>query len=319
MSKPVNKKMIGIFVVVAIALVVAAVLILGSGKLFKTQPKYVMYFEGSVKGLSVGSPVTFRGVKVGSVTEVKMLYNPKDLSMLIPVYVELGEGNVEVMGRRPEDRVKVVQQQAQDLIDRGIRAQLEMQSVVTGQLMISLDFYPDKPTKLVGADKRYPEIPTIPTTLQELGQRLEKIPIEEIFAKLNSSLEGLNKTLNSPELGHIMRSTAKSVDDAGVLIRGLGTNLKPLVSDMQDTTREFKKLAVSATSASDDAGLTLKKSHGVLNNIESLTGDNSLLTYRLNKTLEELENAARSLRILTETLEQQPQSVLFGKKRMGGD
>lgn len=311
--------MIGIFVVVAIALVVAAVLILGSGKFFKTYPKYVMYFEGSVKGLSVGSPVSFRGVKIGSVTEIKMLYNPKDLSMLIPVYVELGEGNVEMMGRRPEDRVKVAHQQAQELIKRGIRAQLEMQSIVTGQLMISLDFYPDKPARIVGADKNYLEIPTIPTTLQEIGQRLDKIPIEEIFAKLNSSLEGLNKTLNSPELGQIMRSTAKSVDDAGVLIRGLGAHLKPLVSDMQDTTQEFKKLAVSATSASDDAGLALKKSHGVLNNIESLTGDNSLLAYRLNKTLGELENTARSLRILTETLEQQPQSVLFGKKRMGRD
>ena len=81
MSKPVNKKVIGIFVVVAIALVVAAVLILGSGKFFKTYPKYVMYFEGSVKGLSVGSPVNFRGVKVGNVTEIKMLFNPKDLSV----------------------------------------------------------------------------------------------------------------------------------------------------------------------------------------------------------------------------------------------
>ena len=93
MSKPVNKTVIGIFVVVAIALVVAAILILGSGKFFKHNPTFVMYFQGSVKGLSVGSPVVFRGVKVGTVTDIKMLFNPKDLSVMIPVYVELEEGS----------------------------------------------------------------------------------------------------------------------------------------------------------------------------------------------------------------------------------
>ncbi len=89
MSKPANKTVIGIFVVVALVLVVGAVLILGSGKFFKNYPKFVMYFQGSVKGLAVGAPVNFRGVKIGTVTDIKMLLNPKDLSMIIPVYIEL--------------------------------------------------------------------------------------------------------------------------------------------------------------------------------------------------------------------------------------
>lgn len=97
MSKPVNKTVIGIFVVVALALVVLAVLVLGSGKFFKHNTKIVMYFKGSVKGLSVGSPVSFRGVKVGSVTEIKMLFDPKDLSVMIPVYAELEPGSLEAV------------------------------------------------------------------------------------------------------------------------------------------------------------------------------------------------------------------------------
>ena len=97
MSKPANKTVIGIFVVVALALVVVAVLVLGSGKFFKHNPKVVMYFKGSVKGLSVGSPVSLRGVKVGSVTEIKMLFDPKDLSVIIPVYAELQQGSLEAV------------------------------------------------------------------------------------------------------------------------------------------------------------------------------------------------------------------------------
>ena len=160
MSKPANKTVIGIFVVVALALVVVAVLVLGSGKFFKNNPKVVMYFQGSVKGLSVGSPVAFRGVKVGAVTEIKMLFNPKDLSVMIPVYVELEQGSLEVVqgGGSMEAFRKAhsmnMKDFAQELIKRGVRAQLDMQSIVTGQLMVSLDFYPDKPAILVGADPR---------------------------------------------------------------------------------------------------------------------------------------------------------------------
>ena len=316
MSKPVNKKAIGIFVVVAIVLVVAAILILGSGKFFKTYPKYVMFFDGSVKGLAVGAPVDFRGVKIGTVTEIKMMYNPKDSSIIIPVYIELGQGEVEVAGVRPRDLLKMQREEAQELIKLGIKAQLEMQSFVTGQLMISLDFYPDKPARFVGADKRYPEIPTIPTTLQELTKRVEKIPIEQIFDKLGGALDGINKTINSAEMARIMRSMAQGVDDARALLQNINTEIKPVAADFKDTTQEIRKLAVSATKASDHAGLALKSAQGAMGNIENMTGDNSVLVYRLNKTLGELENTARSLRILTETLDQQPQSVLFGKKRI---
>ncbi|OPY78441.1 MAG: Paraquat-inducible protein B [Syntrophorhabdus sp. PtaU1.Bin153] len=319
MSKPVNKKVIGIFVVVAIALVVGAILILGSGKFFKTYPKYVMFFEGSVKGLAVGAPVDFRGVRIGTVTEIKMMFNPKDSSIMIPVYVELGQGEVEITGVPAPDLARMHREEGQELIKRGLKAQLEMQSFVTGQLMISLDFYPDKPARFVGADKRYPEIPTVPTTLQELTKRVEKIPIEQIFDKLGGALDGINKTINSAEMARIMRSMAQGVDDARALLQSIDAEIKPVAVDFRDTTHEIRKLAVSATKASDHAGLALKSAQGAMGNIETMAGDDSVLAYRLNKTLGELENTARSLRILTETLDQQPQSVLFGKKKIGRD
>lgn len=318
MSKPVNKKLIGVFVVVAIGLVVAAILILGSGKFFKTYNRVVMYFDGSVKGLAVGAPVDFRGVKIGTVAEIKMTINPKDFSFTIPVYVDIDPSGVEVIGERLADTHKGYRERMEEMVRRGLRAQLETQSFVTGQLMISCDMYPDTPARIVGQDPRYPEIPTIPTTLQQIGARLEKIPIDEIVEKLKNSLAGIDKLVNSPEMTHMVRSAAKAADDAGALMRNVDAQLKPVVSDFKDTTQDFRKLAVSATKASDDAALALKKAQGAAANIENLTGDNSVMVYRINKALGEVEGAARSLRILAETLDSQPQSVIFGKKKVEG-
>ena len=318
MSKPVNKKIIGIFVVIAIGLIVAAVLILGSGKFFKTYNRVVMYFDGSVKGLAVGASVDFRGVKIGTVAEIKMTINPKDFSFTIPVYVDVDPSGVEVIGTKLTDTQKGYRERMEELVRRGLRAQLETQSYVTGQLMVSFDLYPGTPARIVGGDLRYPEIPTIPTTLQQIGARLEKIPIDEIAEKLRNSLAGIDKLVNSPEMIQLVKSTAKGVEDARTLVRDVDAQIKPLVSDFKDTTQDIRKLAVSATKTSDDAGVALKKAQGAVTNIESLTGDNSVMVYRINKTLGEVESAARTLRILAETLDNQPQSVIFGKKKVEG-
>ncbi len=296
--------MIGIFVVVAVGLVIAAVLILGSGKFFKDKPKFVMYFEGSVKGLVVGSPVVFRGVKVGTVTEIGMLFNEKDLSVLIPVYVELGEADVEILGgtslsAKKSNRKEILYAYLDALIKRGIRAQLEMQSFVTGQLQIALDFYPGKPAKFLGGTTKYPEIPTIPTQLQELTKRVEQIPIEEIAKKMQTTLEGIDRMVNSPEMTRMITSIAGTAAETRVLVR--------------DIEREIGPLAQSLTKTSDQAGITLKKVQLVAGSIENATGEDSAVMYRLNKTLGELERASRSLRFLAEALEEQPESLLFGK------
>ena len=304
MSKPANKTMIGIFVVAAIGLVVVAIVLLGSGKFFKDKPKFVMYFEGSVKGLTVGSPVVFRGVKIGSVTEIGMRFNPTDLSVLIPVYTELGDADIEMvdgdLSIKKKDRKKVLYSLSDALIKRGARAQLEMQSFVTGQLQIAIDFYPNKPARFVGGPSKYPEIPTIPTQLQELTKRVEQLPIEEIGKKLQSSLDGMDRMVNSPEMSLMIKSIGGTSEETKTLVRNLDRQLEPLVG--------------SITQTSNEAGITLKKIQVVSQNF----GDDSVLMYKLDKTLNELQRASRSLRLLTETLEQQPESLIFGKKNTRG-
>ena len=133
MSKAASKTLIGAFVIGAIALAVIAVIIFGSGKFFTKRPVYVMFFEGSVKGLNEGSQVNFRGVKIGSVKDIELKFDAKDLAFLIPVYVEIDPTKVTgfkgTIGR---------EEAWEELIQKGLRAQLELQSVLTGQLMINV-------------------------------------------------------------------------------------------------------------------------------------------------------------------------------------
>jgi paraquat-inducible protein B len=326
MSKPANKTLIGVFVIVAIGLVVGAILMLGSGRFFRHYPKYVMYFDSSVKGLSIGSPVVFRGVKVGSVTDLSVDFNPSDLSILIPVYVELGEEkmNMADLNILEGDRTALQDEYTQALIKKGMRAQLEMQSVVTGQLLIALDFHPATKANFLDKDKRYAEIPTIPTQFQQLTKRLENVPIEEIFQELRATLAGIHKMVNSPEAATLIASGSKGLEEARLLIHHIDGQVRPFAGSTNAAVQQIKSLAenmnnelvplsASIKNLADETRETLKKSQEVIEKMDSAVGDDSALAYQLPKTLKELEGAARSIRLLANELRQHPEAVVWGK------
>lgn len=326
MSKPANKTLIGVFVIVAIGLVVGAILMLGSGRFFRHYPKYVMYFDSSVKGLSIGSPVVFRGVKVGSVTDLSVDFNPSDLSILIPVYVELGEEkmNMADLNILEGDRTALQDEYTQALIKKGMRAQLEMQSVVTGQLLIALDFHPATKADFLGKDKRYAEIPTIPTQFQQLTKRLENVPIEEIFQELRATLAGIHKMVNSPEAATLIASGSKGLEEARLLIHHIDGQVRPFAGSTNAAVQQIKSLAenmnielvplsASIKNLADETRETLKKSQAAFEKMDSAVGDDSALAYQLPKTLKELEGAARSIRLLANELRQHPEAVVWGK------
>ena len=174
MSKGASKTLIGGFVVGAIALLLVAVLIFGSGKIFSQRIKLVLFFEESVSGLSVGAPVVFRGVTIGSVVGMELWNYPQELKVLIPVYIEIDPTRFKIKGEGSRFKpLELFDRQ----IKRGLRAQIKMQSLVTGQLMIYADYFPDKPIRLVKAEPRYPEIPTIPSGTEEIMKTLEQIPV----------------------------------------------------------------------------------------------------------------------------------------------
>jgi len=245
MSKPANKKVIGIFVLGAITLLVVALVVFGSGKIFKKTVPVVFYFEGSVKGLNIGSALMIRGVQVGSVTNVLLQFDQKDLSLRIPVYAEFDPEKVArisgtVLAGR--DRAEMLKR----LIDHGLRAQLEMQSVLTGLLMINLDLMPNTPVHLVGKGPEYLEIPTIPTTLEALTEKVQKLPIEETFTKLASAVSGIEKVMSSPEIEKGLKNLSQSADEMNRLIKSTREEIKPLSAGIHETLKDTRNFIKNA-------------------------------------------------------------------------
>jgi len=322
MSKPANKTVIGIFVVGAIALAVIAIVVLGSGKFFKQTLRAVCYFEGSVGGLNIGAPVIFRGVRIGSVTDVILSVESSKLILTIPVYIEIEPDKFSVIGVRP----KQLGQNLKTFIDRGLRASLETQSIVTGQMQVALDFKPDKPAKFaeIKYDLKTPEIPTIPTPMQELAKKIEKIPIDQIFEKLNSALDGIDKLVKSPEIPEAIRSVNLALGDVRKLVKDVDGQVGPLTSNLNEAVKEVRvvmknvdnqvgSLGNSLAGTIKSLDETLAMAQKAIEGIKGSVGEDSTLVYELNKTLEEVSALARSIRVLADHLDRHPESVLWGK------
>ena len=294
MSKQANKTVIGIFVVVAIALVVAAVLILGSGKFFKQTLKAVCYFEGSVGGLNIGAPVVFRGVRIGSVTDVILNIESSKLIFTIPVYIEIEPDKFTVIGPRP----KKPGEHLKTFIERGLRASLEMQSIVTGQMQVGLDLKPDKPAKF--SEFRYDtttqEIPTVPTPMQELTKKIEKIPIDEIFEKLSSTLGEINKLVSSPEIPEAIRSVNQALGDVRKLVKNVDGQVGPLASNLNETVQDVRKLVQTVDNR---IGPLVSSIEGTVNDYGKLARDADskidTLSLGLGDTIKEIQKAVSSI------------------------
>jgi len=344
MDRQASKTLIGAFVVGAVVLIIAGVLIFGGGQFLKESQKYVLFFQGSVKGLNVGASVLFRGVKIGSVKSITLEADAKNLVVYIPVIIEIDPDRIHVVHgvRRGPSTIP-------ELIKRGLRAQLTSGSFVTGQLLIELEFHPDAPFKLVGLNKKYPEIPTIPSTFDRIFEKLENLNIDKFVNELLSAVGALEKVLSSPEIPEIFHSLKMTVDEARNLVKKLDRQVDPMVNGINETVKEYGKLArnvdgkVDPLASSVDA--TLKDARKLLTNVdgrveplassvgkslkqafdalaqakktlavaEKTIGKESPVIYQFDKTLKEISRMARSIRSLADYLERHPNALLYGK------
>ena len=324
--------MIGAFVLGAVGLVVIGVLVFGTGKFFREKLIYVLYFDDNLKGLSVGAPVTFRGTMVGTVSDIKVVIDAQGESIRVPVTIELDEGSVEVINSTPDTIQPGVIDQMKDrefiqkLIEhRGFRAQLQMQSLVTGTLLVQLDFFPDSPIKLhTGFDDPYPEFPTISSSLSQLAHKLEDIPFKDLVNVALSAIQGLDQLLHSPDIKGLVVESRTLVKDLRLLTKEINKDLMPLmegldgtIRDTQDLVRnidaEVQPLTASFREVAESARMSLEQTQQALSTIDGLAGKHSSLPYQLTSTLKELKAAARSIRALADYLEQHPESLLRGK------
>lgn len=333
-----NQAIIGAFVVGAIALVVVAVIVFGSGKLFTDVDHFVMYFEGSVKGLSVGAPVTFRGVKIGSVTDITLRANPVNQEVSIPVVIKVERDRIERTVDMPSSGPEGIKR----LIEKGLRAKLDLQSMITGQLQINLEFLPDEPVRLSEFKHRYMEIPTVPTTFERLAKRLDRLPIEDMVNNASRSLEALKDLLTNPALKKMInrldRSSAnlealsenlnelstplsnslqRIADNADKLILDIGSHVQPLAGNANQTLSSIKeaveRFGRTADVLTDLAAGSQPVVDQALANVADLTSANSKERTELRRALKELSEAARAIHVLSSYLERHPEALISGK------
>jgi paraquat-inducible protein B len=329
MNKKISPTLIGAFVVGALGLLVIAVIAFGSGQLFRKAREFVLYFDGTVNGLHIGAPVKFKGVEIGSVKNILLQLDQNMQVNKIPVIIEIDLK--KMTSRGASDAVAVEQEVFQRaIVERGLRGQLQTESLVTGVLYIALDFFPGTPINLVqqpNGDNKYPEIPTIPTEFEQakdaitrIINKLEEIDFKGLTKSLTETINGVNRTLNSPEVESVLRSLARvmpKVDEAVVNIRNLaGTTddkVKILSADLQHTSGDARLALKQAGDALKQTEETMKRAEAAVNNIETLTEPDSRVSYELEKSLREVSAAARSLRLLADFIERDPRALIFGK------
>ncbi len=318
MGTKANPTVIGAFVVGAIALGVIGLLVFGSGQLFKKTTRAVCFFSGDTMGLNVGAPVKFKGVEIGSVAEIRIRIGEQAQAVnaeliakgiRIPVIIDIDNEKVSTEARGNLDRARL-----NLLIDLGMRAQLVSQSMVTGLLLVQLDFHPDTPEVFVlPRDSDLAEIPTIPTTLQEMQSaakeiinKLDQIKFDQLVESATQATDGVRDLVRSPGLQktvEMLPETIGNLNQAVTDLRGLTTRIDhgqgPLLESLKRT--------------SDQADAAVEQAQRTLASIQAMLAPNAPLAVDLATSLRAIASAARSVQQLADYLERHPSSVVRGR------
>lgn len=318
MSKAASKTMIGAFVLGAIALVVVAVAVFGSGRFFKQTQTYETYFTGTVKGLSVGAPVLFHGVQVGSVKDISLIFDPKQLTFYVPVVFDILPDKAQRLGPQVEAKGQLIK----PMIDKGLRTQLIMQSLITGQLAVALDFFPEEPAKFVGLLAKYPEIPSVPSATEELQQTLQELPLKEIVQKLDSVIGRVDEFVHSGDVQTSIKLAQEALTETAELMDKMNDQVEPLAASLQGTSNEIRQAIASiGGQVTGKNGLiqtsqqTLERADEMLHSVQQIAQENSAMGYELGSAISEMSRSLRSVRSLTDYLERHPESIIKGKRQ----
>ncbi len=326
--------MIGGFVVISVIILMASLVIFGSGKFFKDTETFVLHFDGSVKGLNVGAPVLFQGVQIGSVTSIVIRKYGKGNTAKIPVTIEIEPEKFEMgdnlsIRRNPKESLP-------GLIAMGLRAVLTTQSLITGQLMIECDFYPDSPVVFRDIERKHPEIPTIRSTTERLAKTLQDLNVEGIQEALMSILTGMDKLVNSKEIPEAITSFRATADRLQALLQQVEIRIPLLTDDLDGTLQDTRKLVNNINRQVDPLAGKLGKTveiYGVLarhagEQLDTLSSnlnkvlvsgkgvlsEDAPIMVELKTMLQEVANAARAFKQLSEYLEQHPETLIQGKR-----
>ncbi|MGD9507855.1 MAG: intermembrane transport protein PqiB [Geminicoccaceae bacterium] len=272
---------------------------------FTAKIPYLVYFDGSVRGLSPGAPVEFRGITVGTVTSIGLEFDPKQARIRIPVTIEIEPQRLipdvtqqEILGQQHRNMA--------ELVRRGLRAQLQTGNLLTGELFVDLTFVPDAAPAELDTTGQVPIIPSVPATLEALQasatailNKLASMPVEDLIVSLNKAAAGLDRIVNAPELQTAAAGIGPAIADLRQIIAKLDAASDPLLG--------------SLTGAAETATATMRDLQGTAASLQKSIGAGSALTNNAENMMQELTRAARSIRVLADYLERNPDALLRGK------
>jgi len=335
MSKQTNPTLIGAFVIGAVGLLIVAVLLFGGSELLVQKNQVVSYFPGSVKGLRTGANVTFRGVRIGFVKDIQIQADVKTLESQIQVIMELLADSIVFTekGLVLEDnrQTRLARELSiQDVVNAGLRAQLSLESFVTGQLLIELDFHPEVPPLYRTENPPFTEIPTMPSNIEQVVESIERfiadlqesVDIGALAEDIGSILKGLDELANSPDVRESLTGLNRIINDAET--QALPDSLQAAISEargaLQDTRSligkadaRFDPLLDELSSALVQLDDALTAGEAALSNASVQIKGDTELAFQLTATLDELQGAARSLRVFLDYIERNPEALIRGK------
>ena len=306
-SRRASPALIGAFVLGAIALAASVVVVWGSGRLFRHTITFVCYFRGSVNGLNLGAPVKFRGVQIGTVTQIRSriaqgaAVTPEELR--IPVWFEVDPKQVsDIGGAVTLDRPRV-----DELVAQGLRGQLQLESIVTGVLYLGLDFFPGSPAVLA-----YPnppdvfEIPTVPTSIERASQaitkflaQIEKVDLDAAVRAITGAADGVNALVRSPEVERVVVAARDTLGSIRQLSDAAQPHVRPLMGSVEATSTRARE--------------SLQHLDAALTDVRTLIDTDGPLSVELTRTLVDVGDAARAVKDLAAYLERNPNALLVGR------
>jgi paraquat-inducible protein B len=311
---------IGAFILGAIILVFIALLFFSGGRIFAEKAPVVMFFNNSIQGLQVGAPVKLKGVVIGEISDLSIDFpNNNSQGITAAVHANLLLKRINLKG------IQVGEEFFFHAIDNGLRAQLNYQSLLTGLLYVELDFYPSTLPQFHGGNNAILELPTIETDFESLSKDLQSLNLKSLVNNVDNLAQQLSDIAASGQIKQALESfdsAANAVKNTAVHIdttqATLGQHSAEVLVKLDNLLVQLNQDEPKIIQSLDHSLTALRETLLSINQLTSQAGNSlaqdSPLLIKLDNTLEEIHRAARSLRSLSETLDEQPEAIIRGKK-----
>ncbi len=316
-----NPKVIGAFVVGGLVLLILGLVTFGSFQFFAQRLPVVMYFQGDLSGLDVGAPLVFRGVQIGTITDVQLHFNSETRQIAIPVFAEIEPERFVVEGPLKGGA------NLPALVKAGLRAQLATQSLLTGKLMVRIDFFPDTEPRLLGPAGKIPEVPTVPSAMAELQagfqgllNKLQEMPLSGLVDDLRKFINNADTAVQDLQTRTVREAAVRALTDAEALMENVNRRVDTLAPASEATMKDTDQAVLEARRVLTEVRpllaamqRTAESADRLMNTANDVIQPGSPAYRELTATLKEFAAAARSIRGLADDLERNPDSILFGK------